>query len=92
MEILEPKPPGTLWETPGLLRNSRTFTFYLKFANLLGSSSGRQLYMQFGMFYIHRCEQYGGWDSLELSLLSTILLTLMHVKHTILHILVQLSV
>jgi len=26
MEIWEPKPPGTLWATPGLLRDS--FTFY----------------------------------------------------------------
>jgi hypothetical protein len=28
-EIWEPKPPGTLWATPGLLRDSFTFTFYL---------------------------------------------------------------
>jgi len=28
-EIWEPKPPGTLWATPGLLRDS--FTFYLYF-------------------------------------------------------------
>ena len=27
MEIWEPKPPGTLWATPGLLRDSFTFTF-----------------------------------------------------------------
>jgi len=26
-EIWEPKPPGTLWATPGLLRDSCTFTF-----------------------------------------------------------------
>jgi hypothetical protein len=26
-EIWEPKPPGTLWATPGLLRDSFTFTF-----------------------------------------------------------------
>jgi len=25
MEILAPKPPGTLWATPGLLRDSYTF-------------------------------------------------------------------
>jgi hypothetical protein len=25
-EIWEPKPPGTLWATPGLLRDSFTFT------------------------------------------------------------------
>jgi len=28
-EIWEPKPSGTLWVTPGLLRDSFTFTFYL---------------------------------------------------------------
>jgi hypothetical protein len=28
-EIWEPKPPGTLWATPGLLRDSFTFTFYM---------------------------------------------------------------
>jgi len=28
MEIWEPKPPGTLWATPGLLRDSFTFTFF----------------------------------------------------------------
>jgi hypothetical protein len=28
MKIWEPKPPGTLWATPGLLRDSFTFTFY----------------------------------------------------------------
>jgi hypothetical protein len=27
MEIWELKPPGTLWSTPGLLRDSFTFTF-----------------------------------------------------------------
>jgi len=27
MEIWEPKPPGTVWATPGLLRDSFTFTF-----------------------------------------------------------------
>ena len=27
MEIWEPKPPGTLWATPGLLRDCFTFTF-----------------------------------------------------------------
>jgi len=29
MKILEPKPPGTLWATPGLLRDCFTFTFTL---------------------------------------------------------------
>jgi hypothetical protein len=28
MEIWEPKPPGTLWATPGLLRDCSTFTFF----------------------------------------------------------------
>ena len=28
MEIWEPKPPGTLWATPGLLRDCFTFTFF----------------------------------------------------------------
>jgi hypothetical protein len=27
MEIWEPKPPGTLWATPGLLRDPFTFNF-----------------------------------------------------------------
>jgi len=30
MEIWEPKPPGTLWATPGLLRDCITFTFSLR--------------------------------------------------------------
>jgi len=29
MQIWEPKPPGTLWATPGLLRDCCTFTFLL---------------------------------------------------------------
>jgi len=28
MKIWESKPPGTLWATPGLLRDDLTFTFY----------------------------------------------------------------
>jgi hypothetical protein len=28
-EIWEPKPPGTLWTTPGLLRDTFTFYFYV---------------------------------------------------------------
>jgi len=28
-EILEPKPPGTLWATPGLWRDSFTFTYFV---------------------------------------------------------------
>jgi len=29
MEIWEPKPPGILWATPGLLRDSFTFHLYI---------------------------------------------------------------
>jgi len=29
MEIWQPKPPGTLWATPGLLQDSFAFTFNL---------------------------------------------------------------
>jgi len=29
MKILEPKAPGTLWATPGLLRDCFTFTSYV---------------------------------------------------------------
>ena len=29
MEIWEPKPPGTLLATPGLLRDSSTFTYFI---------------------------------------------------------------
>ena len=36
------------------------FCCLLYISNLLGSSSGRQLYMQYGMFYMHRCELSGG--------------------------------
>jgi len=36
MKTLEPKPPGTLWATPGLLRDFYTFAFYPKqFNNVL---------------------------------------------------------
>jgi len=31
-EIWEPKPPGTLWATPGLLRNSLTFICYVQYS------------------------------------------------------------
>ena len=34
-EIWEPKPPGTLWATPGLLRDSFTFTFIVTDVKLL---------------------------------------------------------
>jgi len=34
MEIWKPKPPGTFWATPGLLRDCFTFTFsYMEHAN-----------------------------------------------------------
>jgi len=29
MKIWEPKPPGTLWATPGLLQDFFPFTFYI---------------------------------------------------------------
>jgi hypothetical protein len=32
-------------------------------SNLVGSSSGRQLYLQYGMFYMHRYEQSVGQES-----------------------------
>jgi len=49
----------------------------------------RTLYMQYGIFYLHRCEQSGGYEDLEHTLLSTRLLTPMHANCTNLH--VQLS-
>jgi len=33
MEIWESKPPGTLWATPGLLRNSFTFTYLVLYVH-----------------------------------------------------------
>jgi len=33
------------------------FCCLLHVSNLVGSSSERQLYMQYGMLYMHRCEQ-----------------------------------
>ena len=33
--------------------------FLLHVSNLVGSSSGREPYMQYGTFYMHRCEQSG---------------------------------
>jgi hypothetical protein len=47
MKILEPKPPGTLWATPGLLRESFTFTAYGKertFYNKINERSFSTLY------------------------------------------------
>jgi hypothetical protein len=40
--------------------------------------------MQYGMFYMHQCEQFGGYASVFEPTYQ--LLTLMHIKHTILHI------
>jgi len=53
------------------------FSCLLQVSNLVGSSSGRELCMQYGMFYTHRCEQSG-----EHTFLSTRLLTPMHVNTT----------
>jgi len=33
---------------------------FLNVSNLMGSSSGRQLHLQNGILYMHRCEQPGG--------------------------------
>ena len=38
MKIWEPKPPGTLWATPGLLRDCFTFTFYKSTINKIPTS------------------------------------------------------
>jgi len=35
------------------------FCCLLRVSNLVGSSSGRQLYMQYGTFYMQQCEQSG---------------------------------
>jgi hypothetical protein len=32
-------------------------------SNFVVSSSSRELYMQYGMFYMRRCEQSGGWEN-----------------------------
>jgi hypothetical protein len=45
MEIWEPKPPGTLWATPGLLRDCFTFTFYLQ--NMFNFMCDRKTDLQF---------------------------------------------
>ena len=65
-----------------------TFNFccILHVSKLLVSSSGRQLYMKYGTLCMYRCEQSGGLESVFKTLLSTILLTPMHVKHAVLHI------
>jgi hypothetical protein len=63
------------------------FCYLLDISDLVGSSSGRQLYMQYGMFYMHRREQSGGQEGVfDSTLLPTRLLTPMDVKRTVLHI------
>ena len=37
--------------------------YLLHVSNLVASSSERQLYVQYGMFYMHRSEQSGGSES-----------------------------
>ena len=39
MKIWEPKPPGTLWATPGLLRDCFTFTLVNELNTFLKNSS-----------------------------------------------------
>ena len=39
-EILEPKPPGTLWATPGLLRDCFTFTFNIEINHTVSKDKG----------------------------------------------------
>ena len=63
------------------------FACLLHVVSVVGSSSGRQLYIQYGTFYIHWCEQSGGQDNVYETPLSTRLLT--YAYKTILHI--QLS-
>jgi len=41
MEIWEPKPPRTLWATPGLLRDCFTFTFTIIVSHYEGSNLQR---------------------------------------------------
>jgi hypothetical protein len=44
LEIWEPKPPGTLWTTPGLLRDYFTFTFYWFVFMAVLAASGHLVY------------------------------------------------
>ena len=41
--------------------------------------------MQYDMFYMQRCEQFGGEESVFVTLLSSRLLTTMNVKHAVLN-------
>jgi hypothetical protein len=42
MEIWEPKPPGTLWATPGLLRGSFTLSFVSQLPGDFASGPGEE--------------------------------------------------
>ena len=44
LKIWEPKPPGTHWVTPGLLRNSYTFTYILQIIEHKGDVSPENRY------------------------------------------------
>jgi len=48
------------------------FCCFLRFSNPVGSSPGRQLHVEYGVFYMHRCEQSGGQDSVFKNTLSYI--------------------
>ena len=47
MEICEPKPPGTLWATPGLLRDSIAFTFTYTIAGMFTTNMFYSWYVQY---------------------------------------------
>jgi len=52
MEIWEPKPPGALWATPGLLRDS--FTFFNSTTSFYGLNFPPNCQMNYAlMFYLH---------------------------------------
>ena len=49
MEIWKPKPPGTLWATPGLLRDCFTFTYsIIHLEKLTGSAASQEISRFFG--------------------------------------------
>jgi len=45
MEIWEPKPPGTLWATTSLLRDSFTFTFFFIVQKLIQCKQQQNLFL-----------------------------------------------
>jgi hypothetical protein len=47
MKIWQPKPPGTLWATPGLLRGCFTFTFSLPYNVILVSEFPIKIFYTF---------------------------------------------